>query len=337
MTKIDINVANPDGTPRAYAVVTMRLVDGGAGGSTGDAVVAGSQQIRCDDDGYAQVDLIPNDDITPAGSFYTFTVDGAFTSVRRHIEVPAANGSGESEVPFSWSDPAIQVDTPVPPEFVQATGPQGATGSTGATGATGPAAASAGLLSAIPLPASVAAGYRYYATDEGVGYTKSGALGSGSWIADVPLGTETVELLTPTSSASFTVTTAGVAVPGMTSAAFTYDGRPIRAIASGFAFSQPDGTTRALGTWVEFTKNGGTNWYVMGGGSQKSLTAPFGWIAAMDDGQGIAPTYTRTLTVGDTVQVRVRCARTASTDASIGLIFAETLAACPTLLIQKVG
>lgn len=120
MTKIDIDVVRPDMTAWGNATVAVRLVDAGTGGSVEESVISGTQRIRCDADGHAQVDLTPNGDISPAGSFYAFTVDRAVPATVRCIEVPAANIVAGEEVPYSWADDTIQVLVPAPPVSIPA-------------------------------------------------------------------------------------------------------------------------------------------------------------------------------------------------------------------------
>lgn len=112
MTTIDIDLTYPGGQPRGYQTALVSLIHGGSGGSDGTKVIGDTQRIPLDPDGHTSIDLVPNADITPAGTFYRLSIPGAQPSVVRHIEVP------DSPTPVSWADPAIQVESPVPPDFV---------------------------------------------------------------------------------------------------------------------------------------------------------------------------------------------------------------------------
>ena len=127
MTTVTFEVDFPGG-PRRQGFVDVVLVDGGAGGSAGGRVIGDRQQVRLDADGEGSLELVPNEDITPSGTFYRCTVRGASPSVIRNIEVPEAGapvGEPPASPPVSWADPSIQVLSPVPPAFEQNVGPQG--------------------------------------------------------------------------------------------------------------------------------------------------------------------------------------------------------------------
>lgn len=112
-TTITIPAKYPGGTSMANRTVQVRLMHGGAGGSDGDAVIGDTWSVVVDSTtGEGSIDLTPNEELTPAGTFYRFSVLGASGSVVRHIEVPV------SATPISWADPAIEVLSPVPPGLV---------------------------------------------------------------------------------------------------------------------------------------------------------------------------------------------------------------------------
>jgi len=110
-TTIEIDALYPDGEPCAGREVSYRLVDGGAGGSTGDDVISDARTVRLDSAGHAEIDMIPNAELTPAGTFYRLSMVGSVSNLVRSIEVPV------SATPISWADNAIQVASPVPPTF----------------------------------------------------------------------------------------------------------------------------------------------------------------------------------------------------------------------------
>ena len=110
-TTIEIDALYPDGTACVGREVSVRLIDGGAGGSTDTAVIGDARVVRLDANGHAEVDLVPNEELTPAGTFYRLSLVGSVSNLVRNIEVPV------SATPISWADNAIQVASPVPPTF----------------------------------------------------------------------------------------------------------------------------------------------------------------------------------------------------------------------------
>lgn len=135
MTTVTIDMDYPGGTPRRHREVLVALVHGGAGGAAGGRVIGDTQSVRLDDAGHATIDLGPNEAITPAGTFYRISIPGSSPSLVRHITAPAPTfiegDDGPVEVPRSWADPLIQVETPVPPGFVPLVGPPGVVDATG--------------------------------------------------------------------------------------------------------------------------------------------------------------------------------------------------------------
>lgn len=114
MTTINVAVVTPDAEPWPYAVVTVRLIDAGSGGAVEESVVTGISTIYCDADGEGTIALTPNEDISPAGTFYAFAVENSSPSTVRCIEVP------DSGTALSWADPTIQVLVDDPPVFIPA-------------------------------------------------------------------------------------------------------------------------------------------------------------------------------------------------------------------------
>lgn len=113
-TQIDIALTFPDGTAMASKVVAVRLVDGGAGGSDGSTVIADVARVTLDSSGTASVNLIGNDDITPTGTYYLFTVEGVSPPLERAIDVPNDDGT------YDLADTAIQVQAPTSPYWYPA-------------------------------------------------------------------------------------------------------------------------------------------------------------------------------------------------------------------------
>jgi hypothetical protein len=113
MTSVSFDAQYPDGSPRKYGRVTVALIDGGAGGTIGGQIIGDTMTVRFDATGAVVVPLIRNDLITPVGTFYRCTLRDASPSLIRTFRVT-------SDAAVSWSDPAIQVVSPVPPKFVQA-------------------------------------------------------------------------------------------------------------------------------------------------------------------------------------------------------------------------
>ena len=123
MTKIAFAARYADDTPYAYGRLTIRLVDGGSGAALPNGLGVTPRTVNLDADGEAIVDLTPNADISdPVGTFYAVTVNDSTPTVVRYIEVPAPNGSGNSEVPYAWDDETIQRLAVNPPTSIPAPG-----------------------------------------------------------------------------------------------------------------------------------------------------------------------------------------------------------------------
>lgn len=114
MTTINVAVVKPDTDPWPNAVVTVRLIDAGTGGAVQESVIAGWSTIRCDANGEGSIVLTPNEDISPAGTYYAFHVEQSSPATVRCIEVP------DSVTALSWADPTIQVLVDDPPVFIPA-------------------------------------------------------------------------------------------------------------------------------------------------------------------------------------------------------------------------
>ena len=121
MTKIRVTALTADGDPYGNALVTVRLVDAGSGGAVGGGLVVAPQTAKTDGTtGIAIVDLTPTADVTPAGTYYAFTVNQSNPTVVRYIEVPAPNGTGDAEIPYDWDDPDLERLTATPPTHIPA-------------------------------------------------------------------------------------------------------------------------------------------------------------------------------------------------------------------------
>jgi hypothetical protein len=257
-----------------------------------DTIVIGETiSADIDEDGELSVTLPATDDPDIEPTDFSYRVVEQFTGGSTYyIEVPAGGTLDLSDVTIS--DPGSGGT------IVVREGPPGPEG---------PIAADAGDIADIPDPEDVPSGFRYYAEDEGIGYLKIGPLGSGAWIIDVRTGAEIADILTPTSSSSFTLGTTPSGIVGLISDPFEYDGRVIRAEFGAVSLSQgANSTTRAINAVLQFTKDGGTTWKTMATGQQRSLTDltafALGWVAALDNSHGVAPTGFASLTPGDTVQ-----------------------------------
>jgi hypothetical protein len=112
MTTVSFSTSFPGSRPRSRGQIAVVLVDGGAGGSAGGQVIGDATLVRLDATGSGTAELVRNDLISPAGTFYRCTLRGSSPTVVRNIRVT-------SDAAVSWSDPAIQVVSPVPPAFVQ--------------------------------------------------------------------------------------------------------------------------------------------------------------------------------------------------------------------------
>jgi hypothetical protein len=123
VTKIAFAARYADDTPYAYGRLTIRLVDGGSGAALPNGLGVTPRTVNLDADGEAIVDLTPNADISdPVGTFYAVTVNDSTPTVVRYIEVPAPNGSGDTEVPYAWDDETIQRLAVNPPTSIPAPG-----------------------------------------------------------------------------------------------------------------------------------------------------------------------------------------------------------------------
>ena len=135
MTAIKFDTDTPVTTRHQFREITVVLVDGGAGGSADGKVIGDTARVKLDIDGEGTADLVPNDTLTPEGTFYRCTLKGSSPKLVRLIQLSSATPEGTS-----WAEPAIQVFDPSPPTVVL-TGPEGPQGATGATGAEGPTGA----------------------------------------------------------------------------------------------------------------------------------------------------------------------------------------------------
>lgn len=123
MTKIAFAARYADDTPYGHGRLTIRLVNGGSGAALPNGLGVTPRTVNLDADGEAIVDLTPNADISdPVGTFYAVTVNDSTPTVVRYIEVPAPNGSGNSEIPYDWDDETIQRLAVNPPTSIPAPG-----------------------------------------------------------------------------------------------------------------------------------------------------------------------------------------------------------------------
>lgn len=110
-TTINMDLDFPGGSPAAHATVAIRLHAGTAGGSDGSTVIGDTINVQLSSTGTGSVDLVDNASITPANTYYSFTLLGARPQLVRYITVPAAGG------PYDLGDAAIQASAPTPPEL----------------------------------------------------------------------------------------------------------------------------------------------------------------------------------------------------------------------------
>jgi hypothetical protein len=89
------------------------FVDAGGGGVIVDGAIAKRARVQLDANGEGQVDLVPNDEIAPDGTFYRVTVERSSPTVVRAIQLTSSTAS-----PVAWTDASIQVLSPVPPDWV---------------------------------------------------------------------------------------------------------------------------------------------------------------------------------------------------------------------------
>ncbi len=187
-------------------------------------------------------------------------------------------------------------------------------------------------------------GFTFYAEDEGLRYVKVGAYGGGAWVVDRP-GTwvveHIVEAATPLGTAfNLALTGTRYAVPGFTTAPFTYEGGVIEAVAANFSFSKgATATDLGINVIAEFTKDAGATWHPMGIGTQRSNTDltlfGLGWVSSQDHCLGAAPSGAAAPAPGDTVQVRAAAVRTTGAAAAVQLVNYELLSALPFLLVKQ--
>ena len=112
MTKtVTISALRSDLTPYGHHDVIVTLVAGSAGGVAGSAVVVESTTVRLDANGAGSIVLETNDVITPAGTFYRFTVAGSSPTITRSIALTTATAST-----VAWSLAGIQVGDPTEPQ-----------------------------------------------------------------------------------------------------------------------------------------------------------------------------------------------------------------------------
>jgi hypothetical protein len=112
MTKtVTISALRSDLTPYAHHDVIVTLIAGSAGGVVGSSVVVESSTVRLDANGAGSIVLETNDVITPAGTFYRFTVADSSPTISRSIALTTATAAT-----VSWSLAGIQVGDPTEPQ-----------------------------------------------------------------------------------------------------------------------------------------------------------------------------------------------------------------------------
>lgn len=96
MTVIEENIDAPGGTDPTNALITIKLkgVRPGVGYTDAPASIVGGLEITPDEDGEWTADLVPNADITPAGTVYQILLQlgGSGNPTRRYISVPDSGG-----------------------------------------------------------------------------------------------------------------------------------------------------------------------------------------------------------------------------------------------------
>jgi len=117
-TTVTIAAVTPDGEPAAYRRVIVQLIHGGAGGTVDGNLIADRSTVRLDAAGEGSIDLYPNAAISPANTYYSFTVDNSSPTIVRLVSVPASG-------PVSWTDAGVLLEDPSPPTVVP--GPDGGT------------------------------------------------------------------------------------------------------------------------------------------------------------------------------------------------------------------
>lgn len=110
---VTFSILKADQSPDAFGWVDARLVDAGGGGVIVDGAIAKRARVQLDANGEGQVDLVPNDEIAPDGTFYRVTVERSSPTVVRAIQLTSSTAS-----PVAWTDASIQVLSPVPPDWV---------------------------------------------------------------------------------------------------------------------------------------------------------------------------------------------------------------------------
>lgn len=103
----------PGGGPAAYQSVIVVLVHGGAGGSYDGKVIGSSQTVKLNAAGIGSIALMPNDQLSPPGTYYRFTLKGSAPTVVRLIQLATSTTS-----PINLTDASIQVYDPDPPGLV---------------------------------------------------------------------------------------------------------------------------------------------------------------------------------------------------------------------------
>lgn len=271
-TTVEIDAFYPNGSPCVGREVSIRVVDGGAGASTGDGLLADQWTVRLDAAGHGEVDLPPNDELTPAGTFYRLSLIGA--SLVRDIEVPVTDET------ISWADASVQVSPGVPPTFVQSV------------------CASSGLLTARPDATSVPGGYIYTATDTNGGtvYVSTGS----AWLeiasANSAVAGKIIASANPSSASTLAASFAGTRVPELTTATFTMPDAPCTVTFGRIAFTNvssaglavqvrwsSDGwsTSNSCGQWTEVIYDSGNSASIVFGSQCRLVTAGTGATPAV--------------------------------------------------------
>lgn len=110
MTTLLINADYPGGKPLAKKIVCVELHAGSAGGSDQTTVIGSTRKVQLDAQGHAELDLIPNSELSPANTYYRIYIERALPNINRTIALEASTDS-----PISWADSSIQVDPAVLP------------------------------------------------------------------------------------------------------------------------------------------------------------------------------------------------------------------------------
>jgi hypothetical protein len=202
--------------------------------------------------------------------------------------------------------------------------------------------ANAATLAARPDPETVRAGYTFWASDAKTLWVKEGPLGSGSWTEITPKGNEILEIVAPAtlgSTVTLTATATPYQLPGFVSSVHTYTGAPIRVSFANLLVTGSSTTSSALNAVIAYQKNGGSTWYLVGAGLQRSFDnltmLGMGYVTAFDNAEAMVPAATQTLTPGDTFQVGVLVYRNGGTSGTVRTFVAEALAAFPVLVVER--